>query len=174
MNSEKHDLLGWLLAAGAALLAVSAVMKAGEGATSLLAWSLLLIIVNERRRAKVVTAALIRVVDEKGACRGLIGWDGQGIQVGVRTDSLNNLVCAYPVLWQKVPSVVFSFRHTHSETSSGELIERSPTIGVAGEIQKEWRSYEMQFSYNVAAAKPDVAIAQHSEDHILCRSIPLS
>jgi hypothetical protein len=160
MNSEKFDVLGWLLMVGAASLAISAAMRSGSNTTWVFAGSILLLIAIERRRAKIVTAALIRIVDEKGACWGLIGWDGEGVQIGVRAEPLNNVSVAYPILWQKAPSVAFSFMYSHAITSSGELVERSPTITVSGEMQKEWRSYSMKFSYNVAADKPDIAIDQ--------------
>lgn len=71
--------------------------------------ALITLVVIERRRSKVVTASLIRVVDEAGGLRGLAAWDGQGIQIAVHAGALNNSAAGYPVLWQKGPSASFSF-----------------------------------------------------------------
>ena len=174
MNSEKIDIVGWLLTIGAVFLAISGAVKSGSNAVLMLAGSILLLIAIERRGAKIVTAALIRIVDEKGACRGLIGWDGEGVQIGVRAESLNNVSVASPILWQSTPSVAFSFRYSHAITSDGDLVERAPAITVSGEMQREWRSYSLNFSYNVTADKPDLAVTQRTKECTLCRSIPLT
>ena len=97
MNSEKVDLLGWMLSAGAVFLAIFGAIKSGGDTALMFAGALLLLVAIERRRAKIITAALIRIVDENGAVRGLVGWDGEGIQIGVRAEPINNVSFAYPI-----------------------------------------------------------------------------
>jgi hypothetical protein len=123
MHSETSDYLGWILPTAVALLAVYAAIKSGNDSSFLFAASVILLALVEKRRAKIITAPLIRIVDEKGAIRGLIGWTGQGLQVGVRAEPLNNSAIAYASLWQKTPNVAFTFGYSLSVTGSGQRFE---------------------------------------------------
>ena len=127
MNSQTRDITGWLLAATATLLAILGAMTWSNPAGKFFAGAVVTLVAIERRRSKTVTAALIRVTDEKGEVRGLVAWDGEGIQVGVRADSVNNSAVAYPILWQKNPSVAFTFKPAIS-MASGKVFEDRKSV----------------------------------------------
>ena len=172
MHSGKVDLAGWLLAAVAALLAVY-VAFAIRGAVGLaIGAALITLVVIERRRSKVVTASLIRVVDEAGGIRGLVAWDGEGVQIGIRAEALNNGAVAYGVLWQKEPSVSFSFRP--ATTVAGGATNHTPAIGVSSLVENRWRSYAVEFSYESIKMEPSLLVAERKDDATIVRRIPLN
>ena len=172
MNSQTRDITGWLLAATATLLAILGAMTWSNPAGKFFAGAVVTLVAIERRRSKTVTAALIRVTDEKGEVRGLVAWDGEGIQVGVRADSVNNSAVAYPILWQKNPSVAFTFKPAIS-MASGKVFETVPAIGLYGEVQSQFRSYSVEFSYENASNTPALRVAERTNAGTLVRSIPL-
>ncbi|HMA72025.1 MAG TPA: hypothetical protein VKP67_11135 [Xanthobacteraceae bacterium] len=121
MNSETPDFFGWIVPVAATLLAIYSAIKSTGDSSLMLAAAVVLLAWVERRRAKIVTAGLIRIVDEKGGLRGLVGWNGEGIQIGVRSAPLDNLAWGYACLWKKAPSVAFTFQYSTPENAFGEL-----------------------------------------------------
>jgi len=174
VNSEKRDYLGWILSVVATLFAIYGAVKSGGDSSVLFAAAVVLLVIIERRPAKVVTASLIRIADEKGAIRGLVGWGGGGIQVGIRAAEIYNKAVSYSILWQTTPSVAFTLRCSEQGTASGEIIERSPSIVVSGQMARDWRSYSLNFSYKEDTSEPAISVCEHRKDGVLYRSIPLS
>ena len=172
MNSEAHDISGWLLAATASGLAILGAMAWSHPAGKFFAGAIVTLVAIERRRAKIVTAAMIRVTDEKGEVRGLVAWNGEGIQVGVRADSVSNSAMAHSVLWQNRESVAFTFRPAVS-IASGRVFETVPAIGLYGQVQSQSRSYSVEFSYEHATNKPALRVAERTDIGTVIRSIPL-
>ena len=66
MNSETPDFFGWIVPVAATLLAIYSAIKSTGDSSLMLAAAVVLLAWVERRRTKIVTAALIRIVDEKG------------------------------------------------------------------------------------------------------------
>jgi hypothetical protein len=166
MDSNKLDLLGWILPVAAAFLAIYGAIKSGSDSSYLFAASVVLLILIEKRRAKIITAALIRIVDEKGALRGLVGWTGGDIQVGVRAEPIYNVAVASATLWGKTPNVSFTFGYSQRGTASGEIFERAPSIHVAGKMARQWRSYSLDFSFEEATNAPALSVGEHREDGV--------
>jgi hypothetical protein len=167
MNSEKRDFLAWALLIGAAMSALSAAIISKNIGVTLLSCAIILLVIADRRRAKVLSVGLLRIVDERGDTRGLIGWDGEGVQLGLRTSPISNSAIAYPVLWQKEQSVAFSFKCAKSFTSAfGDPIEQRPAIGLCGEMDNQWRTYGVEFSYS--EGKPDIWVSQSHDEGVLC------
>lgn len=171
MNSETRDYVGWIISLAAALCAIYGAMKSADASSMLFALAVVLLVILERRPAKIVTAALIRIADERGSIRGLVGYNGTGIQIGVGGAPLYNGACSYYTLWQNTPHVAFTFKC--SEAFAGEkLYERCPSVELYGLMPGGWRSYSLNFSYKEAA--PALSVSEHIEDGVLHRSIPLS
>lgn len=162
---KKTDLWGWILPITAALLAIIGAFKSGSAASFYLAGALVLLVIYDKIPAKIITTSLIRVVDVKGAVRGLIGWNGVGIQVAVRTEPVWNSAIAWPLLWQDSPSVAFTFGCCKSNTSKGSH-DRCPSIGMYGLMAKQSRYYSMNFSYDNEADKPDVHIGVERKEEV--------
>lgn len=173
MNSETKDYLGWIIPVVAILLAVYSATETADRFSLSIAASVILVALNERRRTKILTAAMVRVVDEKGSVRGLIGYADEGVQIGVIAEPLYNGAIAYAGLWQKIPSASFTFKSTASATSH-EHIERSPTLSVAGEMAQQFRSYSINFSYATANNEPSLTVEEYHKDGVLVRHITLS
>ena len=171
MHSEKTDLVGWLLAAIPVSLAAYVAVTLGGSVGVAIALALTTLVVIERRRSKVITASLVRVVDEAGGIRGLVAWDGEGIQIGVRASILSNSAAGYCVLWQKEPSVSFSFRP--ATTVAGGIVEHTPAIGISGVMGNKWRSYAMEFSYESIKTEPDLCVTERGADATIVRRIRL-
>ena len=169
MNSTTTDLTGWLLAAIAASLAAYAGVALGDSIGAAISLALIALVVIERRRSKVITASLIRIADEAGGIRGLIAWDGEGIQIGVRSSTIGNNAAGYGVLWQKEPSVSFSFRPTTTVANGVE--EHTPAIGVSCLSGSQWRSYAMEFSYEPIRLEPALYVSERKSDAIVTRHI---
>lgn len=154
MYDEKWDFLGWLLPVTAALLAVVGAIKSGNDTAIFFAVAVVLLVINERRPAKIVTTSLIRVTDEEGHVRGQISYDATGIHIGL-----------YTKFWHKSPSVGFVFGYGESRTSKG-LYDLNPSMSVYGHMAYKHRSYSMDFSYDNEAEKPDVYIGVDRTDEI--------
>jgi hypothetical protein len=171
MKYEQRDFLGWILPVAAALLAV---FGAVTNSALLIATGVVLLAINERRSAKVVTAALIRVADENGNILGLVGWAGGGLQIGVRTEEISSNAISYFSLWGNTPSVDFTFQGTKSATAAG-LFECSPSIHVSGMMPgRAWRTYSLNFSYAENGSEPRLSVSEHHKEGVVRRSIPLS
>ena len=171
MHSETTDLTGWLLAAIAASLAAYVGVALGGPIGAAISLALITLVAIERRRSKVITTSLIRIADEAGGIRGLIAWDGEGIQIGVRSSTLGNSAAGYGVLWQKEPSVSFSFRPTRTVANGVE--EHTPAIGVNCLLGSQWRSYAMEFSYESIKLEPALYVSERKSDAIIIRHIRL-
>jgi hypothetical protein len=88
----------------------------------------------------------------------LIGLAGEGIQVGLRTDNLDNAAVVWGQLWQKQPSVSFTFGGAKVGPSLSELYD-VPKLTISGEMeQKSKKSYSMRFSYNLDCEQPNIVI----------------
>ena len=172
MNSQTRGVAGWLLATMASLLAILGALAWSTSAGNYFAGAVITLVAMERRRSKIVTAAMIRVTDEKGSVRGLVAWDGEGIQLGVRADTVNNSSVAYSVLWQRSPSVAFTFKPAVS-IASGKVFDAVPAIGVYGQVQSQLRSYSVEFSYENASSTPALRVTERKDSKALVRSIPL-
>ena len=170
MNSKSRDIPGWLLAMTAVLLSILGAMAWSDPAAKFFVGAVITLVVIERRRSKTVTAALIRVTDEQGEVRGLIAWDGEGIQLGVRTDPAHNAAVAYPVLWQQRPSVAFTFRPSIS-MALGKVVETVPAIGLYGDVQSHRMSYSLEFSYENESKKPLLRVSERTSEATIHRSV---
>lgn len=159
MNSKTLDLLGWALPALAVLMAVGAASHFGDEAL-LLASAVLLFAIADRRRAKIVTTSLVRFVDEKGTLRGLAGWNGEGIQISVRTDPVYNVSIAHPVLWQSGPNVSFTFTGNHRLITESKKEISVPTMEISNGFEEEKHSYSLKFSYDRNDNKPSIEVIQ--------------
>lgn len=171
MHSEKTDFAGWLLAAIAVALAAYIAVALGNSVGVAIAFALITLVAIERRRSKVITASLIRVADEAGGIRGLVAWDGEGIQIGVRASTLNNGAAGYRVLWQKEPNVSFSFGPATKIV--GGVVEHTPAIGVFGVMGNQWRTYAMEFSYESVKMEPALCITERGTEATVVRHIHL-
>jgi hypothetical protein len=167
MHSEKIDYLGWLIPIAVVLIVIYGAIDAGNKYSLLVAASIVLIILNERRPAKIITTALVRIVDEKGGVHGLIGWNGEGVQIAVGATSLNNMAVAYQDLWhQKTSYVAFTFQP--SIAIAGERnFECTPSMQIAGEMPVGWRSYSINFSYKKNTDAPYLSIHERRNDGTL-------
>lgn len=171
MHSEKTDITGWLLAAIVVTLAAYVAVALGSSVGVAIALALITLVAIERRRSKVITASLIRVADEAGGVRGLVAWDGEGIQIGVLASTLSNRAAGYRVLWQKEASVSFSFRP--ATTITGGVIEHAPAIGVFGVMGSQWPTYAMEFSYDSAKMEPALCVTERGVDATVVHHIRL-
>ena len=145
MNSKTLDLLGWVLPILSVLLAIGAAAHFGEEML-MLAGAILLLAITERRRAKVITVSLIRFVDEKGTLRGLAGWNGEGIQISVRTDPVYNMSSAYSELWVNGSNVSFTFNGNYRIITELKKEVSVPTIEASNVSEGERRHYSLRFS----------------------------
>ena len=165
MNEKKVDYLGWILLMTAALLAIIGAFQSGSAISFYFAGAIVLLVVYEKIPTKIVTASLYRVADEKGGIRGLIAFDGVGVQIGIRSDSLNNSAVAWPILWQESPSVGFSFGVKSTVTSKGTH-DRAPSLGLSGFMAKQSRRYSIDFSYDDQADRPIVSACIDREGEV--------
>lgn len=171
MHSEKTDLVGWLLAAIVISLAAYVAVALGGSVGATIALALFTLVAIERRRSKVITASLIRVADETGCIRGLVAWDGEGIQIGVRASTLSNGAAGYGALWQNEPSISFSFRP--ATTIAGGVVEHTPAIDVSGVMGNQWRTYAMEFSYESIKTEPALRVTERGADATIVRHVRL-
>src|ERR1700733_12462396 len=112
MNSNSLDSVGFVLSAAVMVLAVTgAVVSGGNNVALIFAGAILLLIVSEKRRKKFVTATLFRISDSEGNIRGLIGFAGMGVQIGVRAwnTGASGFATVYSQLWQTDQQVSFTF-----------------------------------------------------------------
>lgn len=173
MHEGRIDIVGWFLAIVVVALATFIAFKLDSQVGAAIAIALLALVAIEKRRSKVISASLIQISDEKGGIRGLIGYDGSGVQLGVRTDPLDNGAVAYSLLWQEKPNVAFSFQAAMTASSSG-VIDVAPEIWVRGQMQYEMRSFSMQFGYDTAAKKPAIHVKERVKEGTLVRDIQIS
>lgn len=171
MTSKTIDLTGWLLAAATVMLAAYIGIALGGRIGSAIASALVILVTIERRRSKVITASLIRIADSAGNIRGLIAWNGEGIQIGVRSDALHNNAVGCSTLWQKEPSVSFTFRPTKTIANGSE--DHTPTMGVSGLMAGKWRTYAMEFSYKSMKLEPTMYVSEQKSDGIFIQHIHL-
>ena len=171
MNSKTTDLTGWLLSAATMLLAAYAGIALGGRIGAAIALALITLVTIERRHSKVITASLIRVADSSGDIRGLIAWNGEGIQISVRSDTLNNNAVGYGSLWQKEPSVSFTFRPMKTMANGSE--DHTPTMEVSGLMAGEWRTYAMEFSYKSMKLEPTMYVSERKSDGVFIQNIHL-
>jgi hypothetical protein len=141
---REGDFLGWVLAGVATGLTLKALLQTHEQATVLIAWAVLIIVIIERRPTKVVTAKTLRIVDSERAVRGLIGHVGDGIQIGVRAEPLNNMAISPGLLWNGVPSVSFNFRYQQSY-AGGRLIANRASLHATGNEEGIYKTYAAVF-----------------------------
>ena len=130
----------------------------------------IVLVAMEKRRNKVISASLIQISDEQGGIRGLIGYDGSGIQIGVRTDPIFNSATGYQVLWQYKPNVAFSCQAATSTSTSG-VIDVAPEVWVRGQMQYEMRSYSLVFGYDIKANKPAINVNENLKESVVSRAI---
>ena len=171
MNWRTTDLVGVGLTGAIVGCALAAAVAAHwNPVVEFVAAAIVLAVIADKRKTKIVTASLFKVCAEDGGVVGIIGCGGEGLQIGVRADSRGTRDLN---LWGNVPHVSFTFGGRTS-VSGGKPYECAPALTVRGNMAREWTAYTGHFSYERSTSKPRVTIAESRDGLSVHRDIAIT
>lgn len=169
MLSDSFDLLGWGLTFSAASLAIVSLGNLGYE-TSLLASAVLLLIIADRRRTKVVSTSCIQFVDKDGKTRGHARWNGEGIELGI---FVSNFSVLKPGFLEDGPHIFFTFHSNTIISSESDLNPDLPVpqIRVHNYPISRAKGYSYSLDFSLTGDEPSLDVTQVGYDKEAKQSI---